>query len=621
MSEIPTEQISQEKIMSENTDLGVNQETESANITVSEAVAELKPENIADAPVNEPNSQDARLDNVDNVEKSEATVSQQSPKESEEIPEVAKKEEEENTEKPTTPETTANNQPEPYSGISVTILPEDTKENEGDEERVQTLLSGSGDNEKIDSFSDDEIVIDENGDSSSDSDLDSDSSSSSDSGSSSESSDDSDSDSDSDDATENNKEKEPMDELEEEDEAISGPILSKNEIADEKANSLPADYVIPENAPLEYIGDISGLVENSVIIKANVSGEFRILKDDSILCLEDRQLLGPLFETFGRLQAPNYRVKFNTEEDFQKVKDKKGSKVFYVVPDSQFVYTDSIKKIKGTDASNCHDEELPEEEQEYSDDEQELAAKQEKTRKRKQKKQENGEVPQKKKPAATKPENSFVSYGFAQRPTEELSRTPTQNPQLHHHNPALHGSPYPQPVQNIPNNYGMPYNQAQGNAYGQPLPNQAFTGQYQAPQPYMQQQQQPYAPATQYGQYPQAYPQAYQNPYGQPYNPAYGQAQQLQQFQQYQQPPQNQIPGGIANIQHMGNPQYGQQYQPQVLPQAYPGQQYPSNVQHPLPQLPQRPQSGQGATAPVNALQQLQQMVSQNLTKEKPAEP
>ena len=43
--------------------------------------------------------------------------------------------------------------------------------------------------------------------------------------------------------------------------------------------------------------------------------------------------------------------------------------MYYVVPDSQFLYTDSIKHIKGTDASNCHDEELPEEEQEYSDDE------------------------------------------------------------------------------------------------------------------------------------------------------------------------------------------------------------------------------------------------------------
>ena len=49
--------------------------------------------------------------------------------------------------------------------------------------------------------------------------------------------------------------------------------------------------------------------------------------------------------------------------------------MYYVVPDSQFLYTDSIKHIKGTDASNCHDEELPEEEQEYSDDEKELAAK------------------------------------------------------------------------------------------------------------------------------------------------------------------------------------------------------------------------------------------------------
>ncbi|OBA23572.1 hypothetical protein METBIDRAFT_35253, partial [Metschnikowia bicuspidata var. bicuspidata NRRL YB-4993] len=139
------------------------------------------------------------------------------------------------------------------------------------------------------------------------------------------------------------KNDDPVDEVDEEDEAIAGPIMSKNEVADEKANSLPADYAVPENAPLEYIGTLTGLVEKSAIIKANVSGEFRILKDDSVLCFEDRQLLGPLFETFGRLQAPNYRVKFNSEAEFEKIKDKKGSKIFYVVPSSQFVYTDALK--------------------------------------------------------------------------------------------------------------------------------------------------------------------------------------------------------------------------------------------------------------------------------------
>ncbi|ODV67998.1 hypothetical protein HYPBUDRAFT_93192, partial [Hyphopichia burtonii NRRL Y-1933] len=122
-----------------------------------------------------------------------------------------------------------------------------------------------------------------------------------------------------------------------------GPIHSKNELIDEEAPTLPEDFKIPENAPLEFIGEITGLVEKSVIIKANILGEFRVLKEGSIFCFEDRTLLGPLFETFGKLQSPIYRVKFNNEDQFSKFKDKKGAKIYYVVPESQFLYTDSIK--------------------------------------------------------------------------------------------------------------------------------------------------------------------------------------------------------------------------------------------------------------------------------------
>ncbi|RKP29151.1 hypothetical protein METBISCDRAFT_9017, partial [Metschnikowia bicuspidata] len=123
----------------------------------------------------------------------------------------------------------------------------------------------------------------------------------------------------------------------------SGPIVSKNELTEEEASTLPADYRVPENAPLEYVGTIIGLVEQSAIISASTSGEFRVLKENSVLCFEDRLVLGPLFEVFGRLQSPKYRVKFNTGEEFHQISDKKGEKVYYVVPESQFVYTAALK--------------------------------------------------------------------------------------------------------------------------------------------------------------------------------------------------------------------------------------------------------------------------------------
>ncbi|KAM9908631.1 hypothetical protein OXX79_000243 [Metschnikowia pulcherrima] len=494
--------------------------------------------------------------------------------------------------------------------------PQDLETAKGAENTVKTFVSGVSKSEEIESFSDDEIQIDDNGESSSESESESDASSSSSEASSS-------SDSESDEETDSSKPVPGLvDELEEEDEAITGPILSKNEVLDEKAKSLPADYTVPENAPLEYIGVITGLVENSAIIKANVSGEFRILKDDSILCFEDRSLLGPLFETFGRLQAPNYRVKFNTEEEFQKVKDKKGSKVFYVVPEAKFIYTDALKKLKGTDASNCHDEELPEEEQEYSDDEQELAAKQEKTRKRKQKKQENGEVVQKKKPAAPKAENNFVSYGFAPRKAETPS-TSLNNQNAHpNHTSGLQGSSYVPSVQDSVPGYGAPYAPSQSTAYGQPLPHQGYHNQYQVHQPFPQSQA--YTPGQQYGQYAQHNNVIYgqhNNAYGQPYNHVHLPQYQTQTPHQYQP-----MPYAQPSVQFVGPPNsmspshYGQPYQPQVLQQVS----TPQLVANDGFQQAHGQPHGQSQSQPTStndtsngALQQLQQMVSQNLSKEK----
>ena len=71
-------------------------------------------------------------------------------------------------------------------------------------------------------------------------------------------------------------------------------------------------------------GEITGLVENTMIIKARTSGEFRILQEKSIFCFEDRTVIGPLFEIFGRVQQPVYSVKFNSEEQFLKFKESKG---------------------------------------------------------------------------------------------------------------------------------------------------------------------------------------------------------------------------------------------------------------------------------------------------------
>lgn len=202
-----------------------------------------------------------------------------------------------------------------------------------------------------------------------------------------------------------------------------GPVRSANEVVDEKAPELPEDYKIREEEPIEFIGTITAAVERSVIVKACILGEFRVLEENSVFCFEDKSLLGVLFETFGRLQAPMYRVKFNSDETFEKFKNKVGEKVYYVVPESKFLYTDTIKNLKFTDASNCHDEELPLEEQEFSDDEQEQAAKSvSKKRKKNKRKQEDNHNDKKSLPnpsgntgnlSSKSASFSHQSYGYA----------------------------------------------------------------------------------------------------------------------------------------------------------------------------------------------------------------
>ena len=74
--------------------------------------------------------------------------------------------------------------------------------------------------------------------------------------------------------------------VEDEDEdSNEGPVKSVHEIIDEKAPSLPDNYEISPNTPIEEIGEITGLVENTMIIKARTSGEFRILQENQYFVL------------------------------------------------------------------------------------------------------------------------------------------------------------------------------------------------------------------------------------------------------------------------------------------------------------------------------------------------
>jgi H/ACA ribonucleoprotein complex non-core subunit NAF1 len=142
------------------------------------------------------------------------------------------------------------------------------------------------------------------------------------------------------------------------------------------ANEKPEEVVPKPNITLtdekiEELGVVEGIVESTVLIKAKVSGEYQVLEAGSLLCLKDRAVVGVVTELFGRVEQPMYTIRFTNDAAIQEAGlSVPGTPVYYVEPPhSTFVFTQPLKSIKGSDASNFHDEEVGDDEMEFSDDE------------------------------------------------------------------------------------------------------------------------------------------------------------------------------------------------------------------------------------------------------------
>ena len=150
--------------------------------------------------------------------------------------------------------------------------------------------------------------------------------------------------------------------------AESGAQLrTKNEVVEVKVEK-PVVTITPD-MKIEELGTVSSIVNRAVVVKATVSGEYRVLDFGSVLCLQDRTVVGSVAETLGRVQQPYYSVLFNGPAEIADIGLYEGIKVFYVVTHSTYVFTQTLKAFKGSDASNIHDEEVGEAELEFSDDE------------------------------------------------------------------------------------------------------------------------------------------------------------------------------------------------------------------------------------------------------------
>ncbi|KAL5334660.1 Gar1/Naf1 RNA binding region-domain-containing protein [Aspergillus crustosus] len=159
-------------------------------------------------------------------------------------------------------------------------------------------------------------------------------------------------------------------------------LKTTNEVPEEVL-PIPEVTITPE-MKIVLLGNVEAAIENTILISANVSGEYQVLEAGSLLCLEDRRVAGVVSETLGRVENPLYAVRFPTAADVEQRGLSRGTVVYYVVEHSTFVFTQPLKGLKGSDASNFHDEEVAEDEVEFSDDEQEA----EYRRRLKQKRQE-----------------------------------------------------------------------------------------------------------------------------------------------------------------------------------------------------------------------------------------
>ncbi|KAF4611728.1 hypothetical protein D9613_004226 [Agrocybe pediades] len=163
--------------------------------------------------------------------------------------------------------------------------------------------------------------------------------------------------------------------------STSGYFTTKHEVPETEAPiTVPDVTEVGSDEVLEKVGEVMNVVEStkSVIVRGLLTDDptmsrasDRALDSETLLVFEDRKVLGYIYETFGPTTQPFYLIKFSTSFPLDPALVTAGRAVFHVPNRSKFVFVSQIKAIKGSDASNVHDEEPGDDELEFSDDEKE----------------------------------------------------------------------------------------------------------------------------------------------------------------------------------------------------------------------------------------------------------
>ena len=146
-----------------------------------------------------------------------------------------------------------------------------------------------------------------------------------------------------------------------------GPLRTLNEKLDENVE-IP-DVIVTADMEIQELGPVETFVDNIVLVRAKTSGEYQVLEAGSVLCLADRTVIGVVAETLGRVQQPLYSVRFPSSSSIIENGIMRETTIFYVPQHSTYVFTQALKAVRGSDASNLHDEEVGDDELEFSDDE------------------------------------------------------------------------------------------------------------------------------------------------------------------------------------------------------------------------------------------------------------
>jgi H/ACA ribonucleoprotein complex non-core subunit NAF1 len=130
------------------------------------------------------------------------------------------------------------------------------------------------------------------------------------------------------------------------------------------------DITITPNMKITHLGKIEHFVGNIAVILGNTSAHDEVMEIESVLCNDQREVIGVIQDAMCKVDEPRYIVAFADAEEHEKLGLQIGSDVYYVDAHSKTVFTKGLRG-KGTDASNIHDEEVGEDEMDFSDDEKE----------------------------------------------------------------------------------------------------------------------------------------------------------------------------------------------------------------------------------------------------------